>query len=114
KYQFEKDGQKYLVKRSTGSGNVELITTSQARRLVNASQVLLLILLRPIEYSNKKLVPRADKVMVNTLKWIYKVKLDELGGFLKNKARLAARGYRQEDRIDFEDSFALVARLDAI
>ncbi|GJQ90219.1 reverse mRNAase [Tanacetum coccineum] len=53
KYQFEKDGQKYLVKRSTGSGNVELITTCQARRLVNASQVLLLILLRPIEYSNK-------------------------------------------------------------
>ncbi|GKA69579.1 transposon ty3-I gag-pol polyprotein [Tanacetum coccineum] len=36
-----------------GSGNVELITTCQARRLVNASQVLLLILLRPIEYSNK-------------------------------------------------------------
>ncbi|GKB33513.1 reverse mRNAase [Tanacetum coccineum] len=53
KYQFEKDGQKYLVKRSTGSGNVELITTCQARRLVNASQVLLLILLCPIEYSNK-------------------------------------------------------------
>ncbi|GKD81288.1 hypothetical protein Tco_1348127 [Tanacetum coccineum] len=53
KYRFEKDGQKYLVKRSTRSGNVELITTCQARRLVNASQVLLLILLRPIEYSNK-------------------------------------------------------------
>ncbi|GKC89317.1 retrovirus-related pol polyprotein from transposon TNT 1-94 [Tanacetum coccineum] len=42
------------------------------------------------------------------------VKLDELGGILKNKAHLVARGYRQEDRIDFEESFALVARLDAI
>ncbi|GKD14229.1 retrovirus-related pol polyprotein from transposon TNT 1-94, partial [Tanacetum coccineum] len=61
-----------------------------------------------------ELVPRLDKVMVITLKWIYKVKLDELGGILKNKARLVARGYRQEEGIDFEESFALVAKLDAI
>nr|GFB24446.1 integrase, catalytic region, zinc finger, CCHC-type, peptidase aspartic, catalytic [Tanacetum cinerariifolium] len=55
-----------------------------------------------------ELVPRPDKVMVITLKWIYKVKLDELGGILKNKARLVARGYRQEEGIDFEESFAPV------
>nr|GEY15434.1 hypothetical protein [Tanacetum cinerariifolium] len=61
-----------------------------------------------------ELVPRPDKVMVITLKWIYKVKLDELGGILKNKAYLVARGYRQEERIDFEESFASVARLEAI
>ncbi|GJU77516.1 retrovirus-related pol polyprotein from transposon TNT 1-94 [Tanacetum coccineum] len=61
-----------------------------------------------------ELVPCPDKVMIITLKWIYKVKLDELGGILKNKARLVARGYRQEEGIDFEESFALVARLDAI
>ncbi|GJX10438.1 retrovirus-related pol polyprotein from transposon TNT 1-94 [Tanacetum coccineum] len=61
-----------------------------------------------------ELVPRPDKVMVITLKWIYKVKLDELGGILKNKARLVARGYRQEEGIDFEESFVQVARLDAI
>ncbi|GJT10332.1 retrovirus-related pol polyprotein from transposon TNT 1-94 [Tanacetum coccineum] len=47
-----------------------------------------------------------DKVMVITLNWIYKVKLDELGGILKNKARLVACGYRQEEIIDFEESFA--------
>nr|GEY72645.1 retrovirus-related Pol polyprotein from transposon TNT 1-94 [Tanacetum cinerariifolium] len=46
--------------------------------------------------------------------WIYKVKLDELGGILKNKACLVARGYCQEEGIDFEESFALVARLEAI
>nr|GEU89214.1 retrovirus-related Pol polyprotein from transposon TNT 1-94 [Tanacetum cinerariifolium] len=61
-----------------------------------------------------ELVPRPDKVMVITLKWIYKVKLDELGGILKNKVRLVAHGYRQEEGIDFEESFALVARLKAI
>nr|GEV40245.1 retrovirus-related Pol polyprotein from transposon TNT 1-94 [Tanacetum cinerariifolium] len=61
-----------------------------------------------------ELVPRPDKVMVITLKWIYKVKLDELGGILKTKARLVARGCRQEEGIDFEESFAPVARLEAI
>nr|GEX15633.1 integrase, catalytic region, zinc finger, CCHC-type, peptidase aspartic, catalytic [Tanacetum cinerariifolium] len=61
-----------------------------------------------------ELVPRPDKDMVITLKWIYKVKLDELGGILKNKARLVAHGYRQEEGIDFEESFDPVARLEAI
>nr|GFA53267.1 integrase, catalytic region, zinc finger, CCHC-type, peptidase aspartic, catalytic [Tanacetum cinerariifolium] len=61
-----------------------------------------------------ELVPRPDKVMVITLKLIYKVKLDKLGGILKNKACLVARGYRQEEGIDFEESFASVARLEAI
>nr|GEZ83077.1 copia protein [Tanacetum cinerariifolium] len=61
-----------------------------------------------------ELVPRPDKVMVITLKWTYKVKLDDLGGILKNMARLVARGYSQEEGIDFEESFALVARLEAI
>ncbi|GJU63754.1 integrase, catalytic region, zinc finger, CCHC-type containing protein [Tanacetum coccineum] len=61
-----------------------------------------------------KLVPRPYKVMIISLKRIYKVKLYEIGGILKNKARLVARGYRQEEGIDFEESFALVARLDAI
>nr|GEY62515.1 hypothetical protein [Tanacetum cinerariifolium] len=53
-----------------------------------------------------ELVPRPDQVMVITLKWIYMVKLDELGGILKNKARLVTRGYGQEDGINFEESFA--------
>nr|GEV74245.1 retrovirus-related Pol polyprotein from transposon TNT 1-94 [Tanacetum cinerariifolium] len=61
-----------------------------------------------------ELVPRPNQVMVITLKWIYKVKLDELGGILKNKACLVDRGYRQEEGIDFEESFAPVAKLEAI
>ncbi|GJU73980.1 retrovirus-related pol polyprotein from transposon TNT 1-94 [Tanacetum coccineum] len=61
-----------------------------------------------------ELVPPPDKAFVISLKWLYKVKLDELGGILKNKARLVARGYRQEEGINFEESFAPVARLEAI
>ncbi|GKF08873.1 retrovirus-related pol polyprotein from transposon TNT 1-94 [Tanacetum coccineum] len=41
-------------------------------------------------------------------------KLDEYGDVLKNKARLVAKGYRQEAGINFEESFAPVARLEAI
>ncbi|GKC91014.1 retrovirus-related pol polyprotein from transposon TNT 1-94 [Tanacetum coccineum] len=52
--------------------------------------------------------------MLIKLKWIYKVKTDEFGGVLKNKARLVAQGFRQEDGIDFEESFALVAIIEAI
>nr|GEX55470.1 retrovirus-related Pol polyprotein from transposon TNT 1-94 [Tanacetum cinerariifolium] len=61
-----------------------------------------------------ELVPRPNKVMVLTLKWIYKIKLDELGGILKNKARLVAHGCRQEEGINFEESFVPVARLEVI
>nr|GEW31992.1 retrovirus-related Pol polyprotein from transposon TNT 1-94 [Tanacetum cinerariifolium] len=46
--------------------------------------------------------------------WIYKVKLDEYCDVLKNKARLVEKGYRQEEGIDFEESFAPVARIEAI
>ncbi|GJU59362.1 retrovirus-related pol polyprotein from transposon TNT 1-94 [Tanacetum coccineum] len=61
-----------------------------------------------------ELVPCPDKVMLIKLKWIYKVKIDEFGGVLKNKVRLVAQGFRQEEGIDFEESFTLVARIEAI
>ncbi|GKB80406.1 retrovirus-related pol polyprotein from transposon TNT 1-94 [Tanacetum coccineum] len=44
----------------------------------------------------------------------FMIKLDEYGDVLKNKAQLVAKGYRQEDGIDFEESFAPVARIEAI
>ncbi|GKB45593.1 putative ribonuclease H-like domain-containing protein, partial [Tanacetum coccineum] len=56
--------------------------------------------------------PKNYKDALTQACWI-EVKLDELGGILKNKARLVARGYRQEEGIKFEESFTLVARLDA-
>ncbi|GKF84589.1 retrovirus-related pol polyprotein from transposon TNT 1-94, partial [Tanacetum coccineum] len=42
------------------------------------------------------------------------VKTDEFGGVLKNKARLVALGFRQEEGINFEESFAPAARIEVI
>nr|GEU89108.1 retrovirus-related Pol polyprotein from transposon TNT 1-94 [Tanacetum cinerariifolium] len=46
--------------------------------------------------------------------WSYKVIHDEHGDVLKNKARLVAKGYRQEEGVDFKESFAPLARIEAI
>ncbi|KAI3715571.1 hypothetical protein L6452_22557 [Arctium lappa] len=47
-------------------------------------------------------------------KWVFKIKKDEDGTVIRNKARLVAKGYRQEDRIDYDETYAPVARLEAI
>ncbi|GJV37142.1 hypothetical protein Tco_1409619 [Tanacetum coccineum] len=52
--------------------------------------------------------PKTHKDALTQSSWIEAtqeelMKLDELGGILKNKARLVARGYRQEEGIDFEE-----------
>ncbi|GJY73692.1 retrovirus-related pol polyprotein from transposon TNT 1-94 [Tanacetum coccineum] len=61
-----------------------------------------------------ELVSCLDKVMLIKLKWIYKVKTDEFGGVPKNNTRLVTQGFKQEEGIDFEESFAPVARIEAI
>nr|GEY92714.1 retrovirus-related Pol polyprotein from transposon TNT 1-94 [Tanacetum cinerariifolium] len=48
------------------------------------------------------------------LKWLWKNKKDDDQTVIRNKARLVAKGYAQEEGIDFEESFALVAPLEAI
>jgi hypothetical protein len=47
-------------------------------------------------------------------KWIFKNKSDEHGTVVRNKARLVAQGYTQIERIDFDETFASVARLESI
>nr|GEX90338.1 hypothetical protein [Tanacetum cinerariifolium] len=60
------------------------------------------------------LVPVPDNISPLTLKWLFKNKHDEEQTVIRNKSRLVVRGYRQEEGIDFEESFALVARMEAI
>nr|GFC84682.1 retrovirus-related Pol polyprotein from transposon TNT 1-94 [Tanacetum cinerariifolium] len=60
------------------------------------------------------LVPVPDNISPLTLKWLFKNKCDEEQTVIRNKSRLVVRGYRQKEGIDFEESFALVARMEAI
>ncbi|GJV73108.1 retrovirus-related pol polyprotein from transposon TNT 1-94 [Tanacetum coccineum] len=48
------------------------------------------------------------------MKWLWKNKRDEENTVIRNKARLAAKGYNQQEGIDFKESFAPVARLEAV
>ena len=60
------------------------------------------------------LVPRPLNHPIIGTKWVFKNKLDESGIIVRNKARLVAQKYSQEERRDFDESFALVARLEDI
>ncbi|KAJ9556367.1 hypothetical protein OSB04_010981 [Centaurea solstitialis] len=60
------------------------------------------------------LVHRPRKRTIIGSKWIFRNKLDEIGTIIRNKARLVAQGYRQEEGIDYDETFAPVARLEAI
>nr|GEU88669.1 retrovirus-related Pol polyprotein from transposon TNT 1-94 [Tanacetum cinerariifolium] len=61
-----------------------------------------------------ELVSSSDGIKPLTLKWLFKNKHDEENTVIRNKTRLVVRGYRQEEGIDFEESFALVAQMEAI
>ena len=61
-----------------------------------------------------ELVPRPSDRMIIGTKWVFRNKLDENGNVVRNKARLVAQGYKQQEGIDFEETFAPVARLESI
>jgi len=60
------------------------------------------------------LVPRSKEMNVIGTKWVFKNKIDEQGVIVRNKARLVAKGYNQKEGIDFGETYALVARLEAV
>jgi hypothetical protein len=60
------------------------------------------------------LVPRPEGVNVIGTKWIFKNKSDEHGTVTRNKARTVAQGYTRIEGLDFDETFAPVARLESI
>ena len=61
-----------------------------------------------------ELVPRPKGVNVIGTKWIFKNKSDEHGTVIINKSRLVTQGYTQVEGVDFDETFALIARLESI
>ena len=61
-----------------------------------------------------ELVPKPEHQSIIGTKWVFRNKLDESGVVVRNKARLVAQGYNQEEEIDFDETFAPVARLESI
>ncbi|GJR01199.1 retrovirus-related pol polyprotein from transposon TNT 1-94 [Tanacetum coccineum] len=60
-----------------------------------------------------ELVERPIARNIITVKWLWKKKTDAKNTVIRNKSRLVAKGYGQDEGIDFEECFALVARLEA-
>ncbi|KAH9322868.1 hypothetical protein KI387_017507 [Taxus chinensis] len=61
-----------------------------------------------------ELVPRPKNQNVIGTKWVFRNKLNEDGQVTRNKARLVCKGYAQVEGVDFEETFAPIARLEAI
>ncbi|GJV72371.1 retrovirus-related pol polyprotein from transposon TNT 1-94 [Tanacetum coccineum] len=61
-----------------------------------------------------RLVPRPEGKTIIKTKWIFKNKKDESSLVIRNKARLVAVGYCQQEGIDYDETFAPVARIEAI
>ncbi|CAL8174352.1 unnamed protein product [Prunus armeniaca] len=61
-----------------------------------------------------ELVDRPNEKPVIGVKWVYKTKLNLDGLVQKNKARLVAKGYAQKPGLDYNETYASVARLDTI
>ncbi|GKA37605.1 retrovirus-related pol polyprotein from transposon TNT 1-94 [Tanacetum coccineum] len=69
------------------------------------------------QFNRLKVWELVDKPFGKTvikLKWLWKIKKDEENVYIRNKAQLVAKGYAQEESIDFEESFAPIASLEAV
>ena len=60
------------------------------------------------------LIPRPKHHPIIGAKWVFRNKMNEQGIITRNKAKLAANGYNQEEGIDYNETYASVARLEAI
>ncbi|XP_074292794.1 putative mitochondrial protein AtMg00820 [Silene latifolia] len=60
------------------------------------------------------LVSRPPNRIVIGTRWVLRNKLDDLGAIVRNKAKLVVHGYNQQEGIDFDETVALVARLEVI
>ncbi|GJY49800.1 retrovirus-related pol polyprotein from transposon TNT 1-94 [Tanacetum coccineum] len=90
-----------------GEPSEGMLTRSMAAKLIaaSASECLFVDFLFEIKSKGKRVIDS---------KWVFSKKKDELGTVTRNKARLVAQGYIQEELIGYDETFAPVARMEAI
>ncbi|GJR43087.1 putative ribonuclease H-like domain-containing protein [Tanacetum coccineum] len=86
-----------------GDPTTAVQTRGKIQKYSSAQQALVLILVD---------LPYGKKVI--GIKWVFRNKRNERSIIVKNKARLVAQGFRQEEGIDYDEVFAPVARIEAI
>lgn len=72
---------------------------------------------KPFQFERNKvwdLVPRLEDVNIVGTKWIYNNKSDENGNMTRNKERLVGQGYTQIEKVEFDETFSLLASLESI
>jgi Reverse transcriptase (RNA-dependent DNA polymerase) len=73
--------------------------------------------IEPTKFERNKvweLVPMPKNRGIIGTKWVFRNKKDQDGKVMRNKARLVAQGFRQSEGLDYDETFALVARLESI
>ena len=67
-----------------------------------------------IKNDTQELVSRLENKNVIGTKWVFRKKMNEQGEVVRNKERLMYKGYSQHEGIDYEETYALVARMEEV
>nr|GEZ36153.1 hypothetical protein [Tanacetum cinerariifolium] len=98
----------------TTSNELDLLFSPMFDELLNGStQVVSKYSAVTIDDASNQFDRPLCKNVIN-MKWLWKNKHNEENTIIRNKSRLVAKGYAQKEGIDFEESFAPVARLEAV
>ncbi|GJV14703.1 retrovirus-related pol polyprotein from transposon TNT 1-94 [Tanacetum coccineum] len=99
------------------SQNITISGIKPSRSIICPSVEVVQNIEEPNQFERNKvwtLVPVPYGETIIGTKWIFKNKMDKNEVFIKNKARLVAQGFKQEEEIDYDETFEPVVRLEAV
>nr|GEX63048.1 retrovirus-related Pol polyprotein from transposon TNT 1-94 [Tanacetum cinerariifolium] len=107
----KKNLENYIVDETLEIGEIVNIKESKKHPLKN---VIGNLNQRTIISQAQNQIPQPRNMKIIGTKWVFRTKLDENGIVLRNKARLITQGYNQQEDIDYDETYAPVARLESI